>query len=246
MAFAEPKAGGIHTDAMRPKIGVVVALQREASAISRGGLGTSSGASVVCAGQGPRCAGTSARLLVADGVDALVSLGFSAGLRYDLKSGSVIVAASVLGPEGDTVNCDLAWAERSLDVLAPVDAAIGHAVEIATVVSGTDEKRALARRSAADVADMESHAVASVAQDSAIPCLIVRVVLDGVDFRTPAWLAGVIGVGGRVSATRLVRGLVMHPGDGMALARLGRAAKMAEARLSGVAALLASGGVAFR
>ena len=246
MALAEANAGGIHIEAARKKIGIIVALRREARAISRGGLRASSATLVACGGQGPECAGTSARRLIADGADALVSLGFSAGLRHDLGTGSVVVAASVLGPGGDRVDCDPAWAQRSLALLAPLGAAIGRAVEVATVVSATQEKLALARNSGTDVADMESHAVASVSRESAIPCLIVRVVLDGADLRTPRWLAGIIGAGGRVSAARLVCGLVMHPGDGLTLARLGRAAKAAEVRLSRVAALLAGCGVAFR
>jgi adenosylhomocysteine nucleosidase len=83
---------------------------------------------------------------------------------------------------------------------------------------------------------MESHAVAEIAVEHAVPFVVVRVIADPLTREIPLWLGGVIGPDGSPQARAVLKGLLVHPADLMAIVRLAPDARRAMTTLSRVAA----------
>jgi len=146
--------------------------------------GTVAGARVAwcVGGAGAEAATRAARMLV-DGhrPRLLVAAGFAGGLDPALRRGVVAMPTRVV----------LADAAGPLPLLAPaLDPAAGLTiVTVADVVATSAAKRSLAARSAAQLVDMETHAVATVATAAGLPCAAVRVISDAVDEDLPGEVA---------------------------------------------------------
>ncbi|MFM9024356.1 MAG: hypothetical protein ACKON7_03275 [Planctomycetaceae bacterium] len=144
--------------------------------------GTVAGARVAwcVGGAGTEAATRAARMLV-DGhrPRLLVAAGFAGGLDAALRRGVVAMPTRVV----------LADAARPLPLLASDPAAGLTIVTVADVVATSAAKRSLATRSAAQLVDMETHAVATVATAAGLPCAAVRVISDAVDEDLPGEVA---------------------------------------------------------
>jgi adenosylhomocysteine nucleosidase len=175
--------------------------------------------------------------LVESGCDALVSFGLAGGLDPALTSGALCLPEAVLTPTGRRFLVDAAWRARLVrrlgdGVPAPPPILIGTDEPAAS----PQEKLDLFAHTGAGATDMESHAVAEVAGERAIPFLVVRAIADPAPRRLPPWLGGVIGADGRPRARTLVAGLAANPGDLPALIRLAGDARRGLATLRRVAA----------
>ncbi|MBL8660586.1 MAG: purine phosphorylase [Rhodospirillales bacterium] len=223
MVGADPGAGP----------GVVTGLAREARCLGpqRGSL------SVVCSGARSERARALAEALAADDCPALISFGLAGGLDPALASGTLVVADRIVAPDGRSFVADVAWRRRLLAATGGESGACAGAVIGCDEAVGTpDEKAALFARTDAAAVDMESHAVAEVAERRSLPLLVVRAIADPADQRIPNWLAGVIGADGRPRLTAVVFGLVACPSDLATLIRLGKDARRGLRTLSRVAA----------
>ena len=107
--------------------------------------------------------------------------------------------------------------------------------ESTLVLSTSAQKRALLLRSAAVAADMESAALAALAQTAHVPFVAIRAVSDTADARVPQWLSDVINDTGRVSLRYAIKGLLLHPRDWIVVSRLAFGFRAARATLTDVA-----------
>ncbi|MDE3039892.1 MAG: hypothetical protein KGJ82_04880 [Nitrospirota bacterium] len=171
-------------------------------------------------GVGPDAAGTVAgRVLKEQAMSLVMSTGFACAL-VPAQVGDLIVGTAVSSVyfEGtwtmrdDRVLCD--EAVRADLLIAAQDAGmvarVGAVVSSGTVVWQAEDKRQLRRLADATGLDMESAAVAAVAQERGVPMAIVRTVSDLIDedlpldfnlfLRPTAWIKGMQALIGRPSS----------------------------------------------
>jgi adenosylhomocysteine nucleosidase len=133
-------------------------------------------------GPGREAAARAARLLI-DGhaPRLLVSAGFAGGLVPAMTRGGVARPARSIGPAGGS---PLQLAHPADDELTILTAD--------TIVATAAAKRRLAADSSAQLVDMETHAVATVAAAAGLPCGCVRVVSDDASQDLPAEVVGLM------------------------------------------------------
>ena len=177
-------------------------------------------------GVGPAAARTIAgKVLKAQPMSLVMSTGFACAL-VPAQVGDLIVGTAVnsVQDEGswtigdDRVHCDAAIRDGVLLVAksAGLVARVGTVISSGTVVWQADEKRRLRRLTDATGLDMESAALAGMAQERGLPMAIVRTVSDLADedlpldfnlfLRPTGWAKGVQAfVGSPSSVARLNR-----------------------------------------
>lgn len=213
-------------------LGVVTGLAGEAGCLS------STRAQVACAGADSGRARAEAQRLVAAGCEGLVSFGLAGGLDPALPSGALVIASAIVAPDGAVYPADQPWRRRLIASLGERwQIAEGSMAGAVAAVGGPGEKRAVFARTRAVAVDMESLAVAEVARAYERPLLIIRAIADPAARQVPVWLDGVIAPDGRTRLGAVLAGLAAHPGDVVALCRLGADARRGMAALRGVAAL---------
>ena len=168
----------------------------------------------------------------------VISTGFACAL-VPAQVGDLIVGTAVSSVHGegtwtvgnDCVLCDGVVREGLLIVAqdAGLVARVGTVVSSGTVVWQAQEKRRLRRLTDATGLDMESAAVAAVAQERGVPMAIVRTVSDLADedlpldfnlfLRPTGWIKG-------------MQALISHPSSLVGLNRLRKQSRVAGDRLT--------------
>jgi len=149
---------------------IATALRLEAWALR----GAVPGARIARVGMGPQRAQRAAQRLQSDPAAAWAVAGVCGALDPDLAPGDVVIASTLLGPEGRRIDLDAAPLEAAMS-RAGLAARIGAIACVAKPVTN-DGRAALAARGACAV-DMESFWLADAAAHR--PVAVLRVVLDG-------------------------------------------------------------------
>lgn len=173
------------------------------------------------------------------GAPGLVSFGLAGGLDPDLAPGTLVLADSVILPEGGVVRTDTAWRERAHARLAPALAVMAAAVVGSdAIVAEPAAKSRLWRETGAVAADMESHGVARAAMRVGRPLLVLRAVADPATARIPPAALHAIAKTGHVRALSVMRDAVLAPAQILDLVRLAWHANAAMASLRRAVGLL--------
>ncbi|MEL5849134.1 MAG: 5'-methylthioadenosine nucleosidase [Candidatus Igneacidithiobacillus chanchocoensis] len=180
----------------------------------------------ILAGMGPEAARSAASALVAAGAQALLSIGTAGALREDFHAGDLLIPEAILweGAEYPT-NPRLAQRFRAHFPAAPRGALLTLAAPLATPAT-----KAQAAAQALAV-DMESGAIAALAQELGMPFLALRVIVDSADSRLPQAVLRGVDAFGRPRLPGFVWQLSRRPQDIPALLRLGRQMQAAAATL---------------
>lgn len=150
---------------------------------------------------------------IAPGCRGIVSFGIAGGLDPRLRTGTAIVASSVIGANGvrGALPTDEAWSqallrERPGAINAPL-------LGVDQPVTEPADKQRLFRQTGAAAIDMESHIAAAVAAEHGLPFAVMRVVADGAGQRVP--LAALSGIrdDGSLDALAVMRALLRRPTD---------------------------------
>jgi adenosylhomocysteine nucleosidase len=220
-----------------PTIGIVTGLRFERGVLMRwrGALGARM-PQVTCAGANAERAAQQAQALVEGGVHGLISFGIAGGLDPDLSPGLLLLPHEVANEDAERFACDAAWCEALRRELASNVAVIaGVLASTAMPVAGVAEKRMLREKLDAHAVDMESAAVASVAQRHGVPFIAIRAIADTADQALPAAALTATREDGSVSLARALVACLHRPGDIAALVRLGRHTGLARRTLARVA-----------
>lgn len=210
-------------------IGFVTGLASEANCL----VGLVDHASVQIAGIGSGNAGRCARALIAIGRGPLVSFGLAGGLAADLKPGSIVVADSVVTPDGYAYPTD---AKLTMRLLAALPNAVRRPIAGSDMIAATvEEKSALQQRTRAAAVDMESHQIAKVAHEAGVGFIAVRAIADPYDTALPDAALHAVGSDGKPDIARVIARLALRPWDLPALMKLGRYARSAHEGLRSVA-----------
>jgi adenosylhomocysteine nucleosidase len=214
-------------------VGVVTALPREAACLTHAPTPMHRPVSVtpelsVCrGGVGYTGAEGACHLLLSACGTALVSWGVAGGLDPALRPGTVVVTAHVVSrdenrtaPVGSSVS--RRWAERVAAALrSRVPVSTGPILHTDRILETPEAKRGLTHTGAI-AADMETLAVATVAQSRGVPWIAVRAVTDPADAALPAGVLRAVDGSGRVHGGRLLVALARHPSELLALPALAR------------------------
>ncbi len=191
---------------------------------------------IVCSGPGPDRARAAALNLITQGAEALLSFGIAGGLDPDLKTGNIVVAARITGPE--TLSCDTAWTARLTEALSK-DFTI-HGADLAAaedVLATAEDKTVLRRSSGAAAVDMESYGIATAASEMNLPFAALRVICDTAAETIPPVAAAAMTWEGRIRAASTVFKALGHPSQIPDLIRLGRRTAEATSVLENLAGL---------
>ncbi len=191
------------------RLGVVTGMTSEARRLPREVAGTA--LLVACSGADSARAAAGARRLIADGAEALLSFRLARGLDPRLNPGDLIVADMVVDRRREVYDTDLAWRVALFQALEAARPTGGAVLGSETLVASAEEKSKLRDATGAVAVDMESFAVASVADQAGVPFAILRAVADPLWRDVPrAAHAGIADDGGvRIGA--VLGGLIMAP-----------------------------------
>jgi len=222
-------------------LGVVCALRSEARHLGRSvsnhaGLGTlPDGTLIAVTGMGPEAAAAGTAALIGAGAGALMSFGMAGGVDPQLPAGCLFLPAELASPEGVRLACDPLWHDELRRVLSGA-VTEGLLATVRAPLSTAAAKAAVRQATGARAVDMESSAVAQLAQRHALPFVAVRVIIDDAQAELPDAIAAATGADGQVAAWKVASHLLRHPGELAALLRLARAYSAANATLAAVAA----------
>lgn len=224
-------------------LGTVAALASEARCLGRTPRRHASpcrahAAVAVCiAGMGQANAAACARELVAHGAGALVSWGFAGALDNALQPGTLILPEQIMDARGNCQTVDPAWRQRLHDVLV-TDATLnirgGTLLSLTAVVSGTTARQRLRRDSAAVAVDMESAAVARIAQRGNLPFVAIRSITDNASNDLPSTAFALIDGAGRLHPLRGLLHWARHPQQTLPMLRVVRNTRRAQRSLCNV------------
>jgi adenosylhomocysteine nucleosidase len=211
--------------AQRRRVGIVAALETEARPFGAPDRGLpyrelADGSLLAVSGMGTVAAERSAAALVEGGARALASWGFAGALDPALDPGCVFLPHEVSPWQGTALSTAAEWRELiacALSALAPVSN--GRLVTSPQVLASRAAKAACRNETGAAAVDMESFAIAQVAERHALPFVCVRVIVDGANDALPAAIARASAAGPLRTAALLAE-LVLAPSQWAGVLRL--------------------------
>jgi len=216
-------------------VGVVTALPREAEVLTHAAtpilhpISVTSELSVCRGGVGGSGAEVACHLLLQAGATALVSWGVAAGLHPALMPGTLVVSAQVVtaAASGATwtapaTSVSRQWAERVAAGLRSRAMVSPGPIAYAGGILETKEAKLGLTHTGAVAADMETMAVATVAEAKRVPWIALRAIADSLDVALPAGVLNAVDATGRVHAGRLLMALARHPSELLALPAVAR------------------------
>lgn len=187
-------------------------------------------------GAGAENARKAAELLVSKGATQLMSWGCAAALSPDLKMGDLVLADRLMGSDGVETPVNATWHQHARKVLGSDIAAYKGAVCASdTLVSTAQAKQDLYIKTGAIALDMESGAIAQVAQHYALPFLAIRAIADPASMDLPLAVSKALNENGEVEITKILASLVFNPKELPHLIQLGQYFQLAKNTLSNVA-----------
>jgi len=197
--------------------GIVVALASEAGTL---GLRTAKpgritalndGAALQLCGMGPAAARHAAEMLADAGAAALAVFGVAGALAPQLRNGALFCPERVLDEDGHTYGTDMGWRIRLQQQLDMPFQMQGALLSVASPLLTAASKTGAYQQYGALAVDMESAAVAAVAQQRGLPFLVLRAIIDECTDTIPAALDGSVDAWGRPRLLRLLAAICRHP-----------------------------------
>ena len=199
-------------------VGVVTGLPAEAR------IARVLGVPVKAGGGTPWGAELAAERLVAEGATALISFGLAGGLDPDFRPGMLVVPLAVV--EAGRIRPTNAKLARMLGGVSA-----GMLAAESEIVVTAAEKFALGRSTLCGAVDLESGAVARVAERHGIPFAVLRAICDPADRDLPPAALTALNEKGAIAIARVALSILRYPGQIRALIALARDAARARKAL---------------
>lgn len=200
-------------------IGVVAALEAEVRTLRK----LPEHFAVAVSGMGAERAYRAAKRAIESGAHGVVSWGCAAALDAKLAPGTLLVPQVIQAPDGTRYGADGEWQRAFVAALKARSVHTGALAHAPGVLTGASDKRALAARSGAAAADMESTAIAKAAYEAGIAFLCVRAVADGAELTVPRELAQTVNADGSLDFVAGAARLALAPWHWASAVRLGLA-----------------------
>ena len=208
-------------------LGIVVSLPWELKSLTRaaipvgGWTAIGPGALVALSGIGPERARAAGAVLVSQGATALLSWGYAAALDDRLRPGCLLLPEFIIAADGTIHPASPAWHRRLYSALQPRHPVRTDAlVESRAIVKTSAEKQALAQKTQAAAADMESAAQARFAEEHRLPFLSLRAITDSASTDIPASVLEALDPQGHITVGGLLTRAHRRPTDWLLLLRL--------------------------
>lgn len=144
--------------------------------------------------------------LIEAGVEGLVSFGIAGALDPALKTGDIVVSATVIDAGGRRYVGDPAWLEK---ILAHMPKSYpGHVYGSDHMVSAVADKARILKQYGCIAVDMESHHTARAAMRQRLPFLVIRTIADAASDHLPAALGAGVDAEGRTHAWPIIAALL--------------------------------------
>ncbi|XRD83289.1 purine and other phosphorylase-like protein, family 1 [Dyella acidisoli] len=211
---------GLSTNAAIRAIGIVVALASEAKTLTSHAATPGSitaltnGAALCISGMGPKAARHTAEALVTAGATALAVFGVAGALNDQLHNGALFCPERVLDDEGRAYVTDSTWRASLQQQLTAAPAPLhmeGALLSVTSPLLTSAAKRAAHQHYTAFAVDMESAAVAAIAQEHGLPFVVLRAIVDEVNDAIPEALNGSVDAWGRPRPWRLMVAFCQQP-----------------------------------
>ncbi len=211
--------------------GIVVALPEELSTLTTKKIGKGNvrqlddNILVICSGAGVENARLGSELLLQSGAEKLISWGCAAALDGEFRSGDLVLANACV--DADHVAIDLnneAWLVNVRNCLSKhshLRIHTGKLAESKNIVASSYDKAKIAEGTDAIALDMESVAIAKVAQAHGLPFLSIRAIADPVNMDLPKAVSHALNEQGDVMVGKLLTYLMWHPAELPGLIKLG-------------------------
>ena len=153
-----------------------------------------------------------AEALVSSGCTGLVSLGLSGALDPHHVPGDVLVPDAVLDPNGRHFVTDSTWRKSLAGTLSSsMNVSSGFIAGSDAPLLTVEQKIACRLSSGAAAVDMESHAIAAVADQHGLPFVALRVIADGDQLSIPPWALVGVQENGQVREGQIFVGFLIRP-----------------------------------
>ena len=129
---------------------------------------------VICSSKGQNLEASLAHTITSE-CRGLISLGVAGGLLPNLAAGACVVGSEVLWGSA-RLPTDAEWSQGLLQAIP--NSIYGTIVGVPVPITYAEAKHTLHTITGALAVDMESHIVASVAAESRLPCVAIRVISD--------------------------------------------------------------------
>jgi adenosylhomocysteine nucleosidase len=233
-----PGTGSPGSGLARP-VGFVVGFAAEAALLRRRCPAVGDFVEIAGAKGANAAAGT--QTLIARGAALALSFGYAGALERGVRPGTILLAETVIAPDGRRFACD----DGAVAALAGLLTAAGVAYRFGAL-AGSDravataiDKAALRAGSRARAVDMESHGVAAAAAEAGRPMAALRVLLDPAERDLPQAALVALDEQGHLRTSALLAALARRPSEISGLIRLALDARLARRSLGRAAAALA-------
>ncbi len=220
-------------------IGIVTAMRIEARCITNRYLplneiiNLGDNASICLCGMGENSARRAAEKLQDKGANSLISFGVAGAISPKLRAGDLVLPESIYNERPLPVS--LSWRNRIHKHLPSHLRIIGGKLATSKkILTSMTEKQKFAEITGACAVDLESGAVAEVAENSNIPFLAIRSISDPIEFSPPLALLDAVNPDGSTNITQIISLLLKQAITLSTLMRLAKEVRSARATLSDV------------
>jgi hopanoid-associated phosphorylase len=191
---------------------------------------------IIC-GMGDDKARIAAQTLLEQNITALLSWGTAGALTENIHSGDLVLADSIVTNDGDRYSFDAEWNKYITNELCNTSLKIHHGMiaHAGQVLATAEDKKRLHGETNALAVDMESLAIAQIANKEKLPCVSIRAIVDEASQCIPEAIIKNTDSFGRPSLFPLFSSLIRNPGLITELIKLGTGMKAATTSLKTVA-----------
>jgi adenosylhomocysteine nucleosidase len=191
---------------------------------------------IVC-GMGEDNARFAVQTLLKLNVGTLVSWGTAGALTENIQSGDLVLADKVVANDGKKYSFDAEWNKYIFNELCNTSLKIHHGMitHAGQVLATAADKKRLHGETNALAVDMESLAIARIANEEKLPCVSIRAIVDEAAQCIPEAIIKNTDTFGRPSLFPLFSSLIRNPGLITDLIKLRSAMKAATTSLNTVA-----------
>jgi adenosylhomocysteine nucleosidase len=184
-------------------------------------------------GVGAKRAKLGAEQLVAKGATALMSWGTAGGLSPTLKVGQLIIPDCIVDQKAQVFWTDSHWKSQISQTLNHrLKIHDGALLQTHQMIASINAKQALFIQYKTAAVDMESAAIAEVAQKAGLPFVAIRAVVDSASMSLPFWLPRTLNADHQIQPLKFAWQFCHHPHTWPSLLHLYRGFAMAKKTLS--------------
>ena len=191
----------------------------------------------IVSGMGEENALAAAQILIKKDVRALVSWGTAGALTENIYAGDLLLADGVISNDENKYSFDTEWNKRIANELCNTSLKIrnGMIAHAQQVLATAEDKKNLHSKTNALAVDLESFAIAQLANETTIPCISVRAIVDEASQCIPEAVIKNTDIFGRPALFPLFSSVIRRPGLVAELIKLGKGMSAATKTLSTVA-----------